>query len=49
MLDPTVVDDFIAKYTAFELPDILVFWDHTPEERAHIIAALHYLEGTDND
>ena len=49
MLDPTVVDDLIAKYTAHALRDVLLFWDHTPEERAHIIAAIYYLERADND
>ena len=49
MLDPTAVDDLIAKHTAHALRGILFFGDYTPEERALIVAALNYLEGTDYD
>lgn len=49
MLNPINVDELIAKYTAHTLRGILFFGDNTPEESARIIAAIHYLEGTDND
>ena len=49
MLNPYLVDYFIAKYTAHALRDMLQCPGVTAIERAHIIAAIYYLGGTDND
>ena len=49
MVNPITVDELIAEYTAHALRDMLQFWELTVDERAHIIAAIYYLEGTDND
>ena len=48
MLNPYLVDYFIAKYTASALRDMLQCWEVSAIERAHIIAAIYYLGGTDN-
>lgn len=48
MLNPTVVDDYIAIYTAHELRELLPFHGLTEFERAHIIAAIYYLENKEN-
>ena len=48
MLDPTTVDELMADYTPQVLRGMLYSWELTEIERAHIIAAIYYLEGTDN-
>lgn len=49
MLDPRDVDELITEHTADSLRDMLQCWELTTNERASIIAAIYYLEGTDND
>ena len=49
MTNPLIVDELIAEYTSHALRDMLLFWKLTTEERANIIAALYYLEGTENN
>lgn len=48
MVDPRVVDAIIAKFTAHVLRDILLSWELTEIERAHLITAIYYLEENDN-
>ena len=48
MLNPNIVDAYIAKYTVNTLRYLLQYWELTATERAHIIAAIYYLGGTDN-
>ena len=49
MLDPIIVDAYIAKYTVNTLRYLLQYWELTSTERAHIIAAIYYSEVNDND
>ena len=49
MIDPTILDKYIAEYTADELRGMLLFRELTEIERAHIIAAIYYSEVNDND
>ena len=49
MLNPNIVDAYIAEYTAHELRGMLLFRELTDIERAHIIAAIYYSEVNDND
>ena len=49
MLDPTIVDELITEHTADSLRDLLREYEFEPINRAYIIAAIYYLEGTDND
>ena len=49
MLDPNLTDHLITHYTANMLRDILLHGELTVEGRAYVIAALYYMEGTDND
>lgn len=49
MLDPRFLDELISEHTADTLRDILRRYDLAPINRAYIIAAIYYLEGTDND
>ncbi len=49
MTNPIIVDELIAEYTSHALRDMLLFWKLTADERANIIAALYYLEGTENN
>lgn len=50
MLDPQLLDEVISEHTANALRDTLLHFETTPEQRAYIIAAIYYLEGTeDND
>ena len=48
MLDPTIVDMYIDGFTARELRDMLGCDWLNAIERACIITAIYYLEGTDN-
>ena len=49
MLDPRLVDELITEHTEHALRMTLAHCELTAEERAHIIAAIHYLEGTENN
>ena len=49
MLDPRFIDELISEHTADTLRDILRRYELAPINRAYLIAALYYLEGTDND
>ena len=49
MTNPLIVDQLIAEYTSHALRDMLLFWELTANERANIIAAIYYLEGTENN
>ena len=49
MLDPRFIDELISEHTADSLRDILQRYDLTPINRSYIIAALYYLEGTENN
>ena len=49
MTNPLIVDELIAEYTSHTLRDMLLFWKLTADDRANIIAAIYYLEGTENN
>ena len=49
MLDPRFIDELISEHTADSLRDILRRYDLAPTNRAYLIAALYYLEGTENN
>ena len=49
MTNPLIVDELTAEYTSHALRDMLLFWKLTADERANIIAAIYYLEGTENN
>ena len=49
MTNQLIVDEIIAEYTSHALRDMLLFWKLTADERSNIIAALYYLEGTENN
>ena len=49
MLNPAIVDELIREYTSATLRVTLRYCELTTDERAHIIAAIYYLEGTEND
>ena len=49
MLDPRFLDELISEYTADSLRDILSKYDLAPINRAYLIAAIYYLEGTENN
>ena len=49
MLDPRFLDKIISEHTADTMRDVLRRYDLTPISSAHLIAALHYLEGTENN
>ena len=49
MLDPRLLDELISEHTAESLRDLLREYDFARINRAYIIAAIYYLEGTDND
>ena len=49
MTNPLIVDQLIAEYTSHTLRDILRRYDLAPINRSYLIAALYYMEGTDND
>ena len=48
MLDPRFLDEIISEHTADSLRDILRRYDLAPINRSYLIAALYYMEGTDN-
>ena len=48
MLNPFIIDYLIATHTADSLRDLLREYEFAPINRAYIIAAIYYLEGTDN-
>ena len=48
MLNPNIVDAYIAEYTPQVLRGMLYCWELTETERAHIIAAIYYSEVNDN-
>ena len=49
MLDPRFLDKIISEHTADTMRDVLRHYDLTPISRAYLIAALYYLEGTENN
>ena len=49
MLDPRFLDELMTEHTADSLRDILNTYDLAPLNRAYLIAALYYLEGTENN
>ena len=49
MLDPRFLDKIISEHTADTMRDVLRRYDLTPISRAYLIAALYYLEGTENN
>lgn len=49
MLDPRFLDELISDHTADTLRDILRRYDLAPLNRAYLIAAIYYLEGTEDD
>ena len=49
MTNQIIVDELIAEYTSQTLRNMLIFRKLTADERAHIIAAIDYLEGTENN
>ena len=49
MTNPLIVDELIAEYTSHALRNMLLFWKLTADERANIIAAIYYLDGTENN
>ena len=49
MTNPLIVDQLIAEYTSHTLRGMLLFGKLTADERANIIAAIDYLEGTENN
>ena len=49
MLDSRLVDELMTEHTADALRSMLVFHELTANDRAHIIAAIYYLEGNDDD
>lgn len=48
MLDPRLLDELISEHTVDSLRDLLREYDFAPINRAYLIAAIYYLEGTDN-
>lgn len=48
MLDPLIIDDLIAKYTAHEMRERLDHDDLNRLWREHFTAAIYYSEVTDN-
>ena len=49
MLDPRFLDEIISEHTTDTMRDVLRRYDLTPISRAYLIAALYYLEGTENN
>ena len=49
MLDPRFLDELISEHTADSLRDILRRYELAPINRSYLIAALYYLEGTENN
>ena len=49
MLDPRFLDEIISEHTADTVRDVLRLYDLNPISRAYLIAALYYLEGTENN
>ena len=49
MLNPLIVDTYIARYTANELRDRLRSRELSAWGRAYAIVALYYVEENDND
>ena len=49
MLNPTIIDDLIAEHSADVLREMLLVCKLTEEYRAHIIAAIYYLEGDQHE
>ena len=43
------IDETVTRYTANMLRDILQHCELTPARSAQIIAAIYYLEGTENN
>ena len=48
MLDPVILDEVISEHTANSLRDMLQNCKLSAQGRAYLIAAIYYLEGTDN-
>ena len=49
MLDPQILNDLTTENTAHALRTILIHFELTAAQRAYIIAAIYYLEGTKNN
>ena len=49
MLDPRFLDELISEHTVDTMRDVLRRYDLTPISRAYLIAAIYYLEGTENN
>ena len=49
MLDPQILDELISEHTADTVRDVLRCYELTPINRAYLIAALYYLEGSENN
>ena len=49
MLDPRFLDEIISEHTADTMRDVLRRYDLTPISRSYLIAALYYLEETENN
>ena len=49
MLDPQILDELISEHTADTLRDVLQHYELAPINHAYLIAALYYLEGTENN
>ena len=49
MLDPRFLDEIISEHTADTMRDVLRRYVPTPISRAYLIAALYYLDGTENN
>ena len=49
MLDPHIIDELIARHTVHALRDMLLYIEPRTETQAYFIAAIYYLEGTENN
>ena len=49
MTNQIIVDELIAEYTSHALRNMLLFWKLTADERENITAAIHHLEGSENN
>ena len=50
MTNPTIIDLLTTHYTANEIrSSLLLHTDIPADERANLIAALYYMEGTENN
>ena len=49
MLDPRFLAEIISEHTTDTMRDVLRRYDLTPISRAYLIAAIYYLEETENN